>query len=213
MRAHLGSRPKTFLIMLAALSIAIVLGHGAVLSSAGRFMSKADSFTAADWCFVTPESGRGGELEAADLFSAKRVRHIVVLLPAPSRADQELLRRGFTQVHPLKDRLAFLGIPVDGLSFIAVADGGTNESAAEIAKWIAQKKTGSAVVIVGPTHVRRFRRVLAREWPAELSAPAIISTTFSQFDPQQWWRSRTMLREGIIELEKLLLEYLTHPLG
>jgi hypothetical protein len=35
----------------------------------------------------------------------------------------------------------------------------------------------------------------------------------SQFDPDRWWQTRTGLRTGLIELEKLIVDVAGHPIS
>jgi hypothetical protein len=64
---------------------------------------------------------------------------------------------------------------------------------------------------VGPSHGRRFRRALRRAWPATLPAPAVVTTPYGLFKADDWWQSRPTLREGLVEIEKLALDFVTHP--
>jgi len=36
---------------------------------------------------------------------------------------------------------------------------------------------------------------------------------YSPFNPDRWWLSRGSLRTGIIEMEKLMLDFARHPLS
>jgi hypothetical protein len=41
----------------------------------------------------------------------------------------------------------------------------------------------------------------------------VVETTFyGLFRSEDWWQSRTTLREGLVEMEKLALDYVAHPL-
>jgi hypothetical protein len=68
------------------------------------------------------------------------------------------------------------------------------------------------MVVVGPSHGRRYRRALRRVWPGAQPAPVVVTTLYGLFRPEDWWRSRTTLREGLVEMEKLALDYVAHPL-
>lgn len=208
-------RSRRFGAILAVVAVAliVVFARNALLESVGQFVSRADPITPAEWCHVTPESGRGGELEAADLYANGTVRRILVLVPEPSIADQELARRGFVNAPQNVARLVFLGVPERSIATLNVGDGGTNESAQAIAGWFHSHPTVTGLVVTSPTHVRRFRRVLRRAWRADGPLPAVIATRFSRYRPSDWWQSRSTLREGIVELEKLLLDFMLHPLG
>jgi hypothetical protein len=41
----------------------------------------------------------------------------------------------------------------------------------------------------------------------------VRAARFSPFDPERWWESREGTRTQLIELQKLLLDVVTHPLS
>jgi hypothetical protein len=67
------------------------------------------------------------------------------------------------------------------------------------------------VVVVAPSHGRRYRRALLRAWPAGHPMPRVVITQYSLFRGDDWWQSRTTVREGLVEIEKLGLDYVLHP--
>ena len=45
----------------------------------------------------------------------------------------------------------------------------------------------------------------------ETSGLLVVTTPYALFRADDWWPSRTTLREGLVELEKLTLDYARHP--
>jgi hypothetical protein len=41
----------------------------------------------------------------------------------------------------------------------------------------------------------------------------VRSTRYDPFDPDRWWQTRDGVRTELIELEKLLVEVVRHPLS
>jgi hypothetical protein len=41
----------------------------------------------------------------------------------------------------------------------------------------------------------------------------VYAARHSTFNPDNWWENRSSLRTGIVELEKLLLDVVRHPLS
>jgi hypothetical protein len=41
----------------------------------------------------------------------------------------------------------------------------------------------------------------------------VRSAPYSQFDPDRWWQSRDGTRLAIVELQKLFLDVLRHPIS
>jgi hypothetical protein len=52
---------------------------------------------------------------------------------------------------------------------------------------------------------------LLRAWPQGRPAPRVVITQYSLFRADDWWTSRSTLREGLVEMEKLGLDYVLHP--
>lgn len=75
---------------------------------------------------------------------------------------------------------------------------------------------GSAVAI-GPVRravLQRAGRLLVAAdaaHPADLLTMDVMTTPYAAFHPDDWWRSRTTLREGLVELQKLVLNGVQHP--
>src|SRR5712671_1935063 len=64
-----------------------------MLQLMGALLIVRDPLAPVDIVAVT-ESGEGGELELIDLYHDHVMPRVMVLTPAPTAADQELLRRG-----------------------------------------------------------------------------------------------------------------------
>jgi len=194
--------------------IAVVAGplRQDVLTAIANLLVVADPVTTADLAVVTPESGAAGDLEASDLYRNSKVKSILVLVPTPLPVDRELKRRGVHYPNLAVDTLVQLGVPPSAIATLDAGEGGTTENTTALSKWVIAGRRTSVVVIVSPTHARRYRRALNRVWPATAPSPSVTPTRYAQFRPQDWWRSRATLREGLMELEKLALDYVQHPL-
>jgi uncharacterized SAM-binding protein YcdF (DUF218 family) len=161
---------------------------------------------------MTPESGLSGGIEIADLYHEGRAKMVLVLDREPSSIDSELARRGVHFPDFTLDMLIQLGIPRDAVSRSDAGEGGTTGSTHAIVEWVLQRhEIRRAIVIVSPTHGRRYRRALRRIWPPELPAPIVRTTRYHPFRSENWWRSRGTLREGLVELQKLAVDYVAHP--
>jgi hypothetical protein len=59
--------------------------------------------------------------------------------------------------------------------------------------------------------MRRLSRILRRTVRAGSLEITIQGSPYSEFDPNTWWETREGTRDGIVELEKLLLDFARHP--
>jgi hypothetical protein len=210
-RPRLSRRAKTIGVAGLALMLAIALAHQMLLQTAGSWLVHSDPVHQTEYAILTPETDRAGELEATALFEEKLITRVAILEPAEDRIDREFRRRGVVLPNLRVERLLLLGIPRDRLTLITAGEGDTRDSTSAVANWFRQNPTADAVIITGVTHSRRFRRVLSRKWQAERPLPPVHATRFDDFRPRDWWKRRWTLRGGIVELQKLALDFLAHP--
>ena len=158
------------------------------------------------------DSSFAGALKIADLHR-EQPRAVVGLLVPKSTALDEALRSRRIKLPPevMMDVLEQLGIPRYAIAPIPSDDTGTTETVAALAGWSRANPTTRVLVIVDPSHGRRYRRVLRRAWPNGHPEPRVVITQYALFRADDWWTARTTLREGLVEIEKLALDYLLHP--
>jgi len=191
------------------IAAAIPAARQAVLRTAGASLVASDTAERADVGVIT-EFGEGNELEIADLFHEKLFARVVLLEPSPTAVDREYARRGVFRDDIVVTTLRQLGIPENAIVHVDAGEGGTTESTMALADWI-RVHPSRAIVVVVPSHTRRYRRALRRVWPANVPPPMVTAPRHNDFRPEDWWTSRRNLREGLVELQKLGLDYLQHP--
>jgi hypothetical protein len=201
--------------IVAAISIAIAAiapARRAVLRDAGLLLTASDDPQPADFLVMDVESGAAGVLMVSDLYRAHPAAAVGIFEPHATRPVAELIRRGVVLPNLASDVLVQLGVPAGIIERIPVREEGTTETAAALADWVRRHHPRKRVlVVVGPSHGRRYRRALRRVWPEEQAAPLVVTTPHAMFRPEDWWQSRATAREGLIELQKLALDYVRHP--
>ena len=100
---------------------------------------------------------------------------------------------------------AQLGVPKDAIVQIPAGEGGTTESAYALADWARAHPGTKVMVVVGPSHGRRYGV------PTRVQTNSAVVYDFYGLFAKDWWQSRTTLREGLVEMEKLALDYVAHP--
>lgn len=185
-----------------------------ILRAAGHALVINEAVEAADIVVVPVWSGSEGAIEAADLVRTGIATRVAVLAGPSSRADKELTRRGVAyrdETEVWTELLNSLG--VGKVEIIPQRAAGSEDEGAVLHSWFRQNAFRSAVLISTPDHSRRLRRVLRRSFGGEETRIAIQLTRYSEFDPDRWWETRAGLRIEIVELEKLLLDFLRHPIS
>jgi hypothetical protein len=62
-------------------------------------------------------------------------------------------------------------------------------------------------------HSRRMRRVLDRVMKGHPTRVTVQPARYSSFDPDRWWETRGGAQTEIVELQKLVLELVLHPMS
>ena len=181
----------------------------ASLRAAGGLLIVNDPIAPADIGVMT-ESGQAGELEMSDLYHARIVPRVMVLAPAEDAVALEYARRGVHRDDMTVKTLAQLGIPAEAIFRIDAGEGGTTESARALAGWVRDHPS-RILLVVDPTHARRYRRTLMRSWPAGVTPPRMTTPRANLFRAEDWWVARRTRRDGLMELARLGWDVLRHP--
>jgi hypothetical protein len=191
--------------------IAIAPARRAVLTGMGRALVASDEPAPVDFLVMDVESGAAGMLMVGDLYRAHRAEGIGVFAPRVTPLDAEIARRGVVLPDVTRDVLVQLGVPAGAIERIPAGEAGTTETTAALGQWARTHPGKRLLVVVGPSHGRRYRRALRRVWPDAQPPPLVVTTPHALFRAEDWWQSRTTLREGLVEFEKLALDYASHP--
>jgi len=202
-------------IALAAIAILAVRPlREPVLRAAGWALVANGPLAPADIIIVSLDSGGAGALEAADLVHSGFAKRVAVFQDPPSGEDHEFVRRGL----PYEDEGArqvrqLRSLGVTDVVRIPRADSGTEGEGEMLPSWCAEHQIRSIIFVAARDHSRRTRRVLERAMKGHSINVTVQSTRYSSFDPDRWWETRGGIRIEIIELQKLVLDFLRHPLA
>jgi len=159
-------------------------------------------------------AGIAGAIDASDLVR-DRIASLVAVLPEPPKpADRELARRGVPHTDENVEVVRLLhALGVANVELIPDPAAGTEDEAKVLLAWCNRRQFRSILVMSGPDHSRRVRRVLRRSLQGTATKITIRSARYSAFDPNRWWLTRDGTRTEIVELQKLVLDVLRHPLS
>jgi hypothetical protein len=185
-----------------------------ILRAAGDVLVVHDAVAPADIIVVATGTDGAGALEAADLVHGGVATRVAVFADPPDPViDREFIRRGV----PYEDagerlirQLRALG--VQGIETIPAAVAGTEDEGRLLPEWCDRHGFRSIVVVTTADHSRRLRRVLGRAMKGHGTTVTVRPARHSQFDPDRWWETREGTRTEVIELQKLVLDILRHPI-
>jgi hypothetical protein len=152
---------------------------------------------------------------AADLVHGGVAAQVAVFADPPDPSvDREFIRRGI----PYEDAAArairqLKALGVDNVRKIPRALTGTEDEGRVFPEWCDQNHFRSVVVVTTSDHSRRLRRVLRRSMNGHETRVTVHPARYSPFDPNRWWETRGGTRTEVVELEKLLLDILLHPIS
>jgi len=197
-----------------ALAVAVPALREPVLRAAGWALVVKEPVASADVIVVSADSGGAGALEAADLVQSGIATRVAVFADPPSGEDLEFIRRGLPYDDAGARQVRQLGwLGVTDVLRIPRTDAGTEGEGQVLPPWCDEHQFRSIVVVAANDHSRRLRRVLDRAMKGHPTSVTIRSSRYSSFDPDRWWETRGGVRIEIVELQKLALDVVLHPMS
>jgi hypothetical protein len=216
---HTAGRPRTrqrfvrLLMIALAVALAAVAFRGAVLRAAGWALVAEDAIAPVDAIVVPQSTGDAGALEAADLFHRGFGRRVAVFVSPNNPSTAELIHRGILDANDAVWLVRLLRrLNVGPIDQISGDNGGTQAEGGALPSWCARAHVHSIIVVTTRDHSRRVRRVLTRSMPGRTTV-FVHSTPYDPFDPDRWWQTRDGQRTELVELEKLLVDIVRHPIS
>ena len=203
------------LVSLGAACIGFYLMRRPMLRAAGRLLVINEPVGSADVIVLPLDVDGGGVLEAADLVHSGVSARVAVFLELPdTTVDREFMRRGVRHENAGERSTQELNaLGVINVEQIPTHVSGTEDEGPALAEWCEQHRFRSVLVVSSPDHSRRLRRVLHRATKDHQTRITVHSTRYSLFDPDRWWETHDGIRIEIEEAEKLLLDFLRHPVS
>jgi uncharacterized SAM-binding protein YcdF (DUF218 family) len=209
-------RWAAILVVIALAAFAIVAVRSLrepVLRAAGWALVVNEPVASADVIVVSLDSGGAGALQAADLVQSGISKRVAVFVYPPSGEDREFIRRGLPYEDEGARQISQLrSLGVTDVVRISTVDGTEGEGQA-LLPWCDEHQLRSIVFVAAKDHSRRSRRVLDRVMKGHPTRVTVQPARYTTFDPDRWWETRRGIRTEIIELQKLLLDVVLHPMS
>ncbi len=208
------ARGLAVIALVGVISVGIPGIREPILRAAGWALVVDEAVEPADIIVVAADRSGAGVLEAADLVHSGIATRVAVFADPPDSVDREFIRRGVAYEDAAARSIRQLrSLGVGAIEQIPKAVAGTEAEVQALADWCARHQLRSVVVVSARDHSRRLRRVLHRATQGHRTKLTVRPARYSAFDPDRWWETRDGIRTEIIELEKLLLDVIRHPMS
>jgi uncharacterized SAM-binding protein YcdF (DUF218 family) len=175
------------LLFLAVLCGAVYLARRPILRFAGESWIVDESLERADAIIVLSD----------DNFYADRVTRAAELMrdgKAPVVVASGRRLRPYAGIAELMQHdLIERGVAKENIVVFAHDADSTRDEAEALAKFVAEKKWTTVMLVTSNYHTRRARYVFRKIFPARVRL-AVVSARDGDFDPQQWWQKRKSLK-------------------
>lgn len=198
-----------FLVLLLVLAF-----RASILAAAGSLLVAANPVASADVIVVTIEARESDVLEAADLFHDGIAPQVAVFGDPLDEVNREFIRRGVPYFDAADLSIAQLGaLGVTNVVRIPLEVASTKGEGQVLPGWLEQRRFRSVVLVTSSDHSRRVGRVLRRALKGQPVTLIVQPSRYSRFDPERWWSTRENLKTGIIEMQKLFIDVVLHPIS
>jgi hypothetical protein len=172
-----------FLLFFAALLLVLYAARHPLLRLAGSFWVVDETPGQSDAIVMLGDDNYAADraTRAAEAFKAGLAPRVVAsgrfLRPYASIADLE--QRDLTE----------RGVPAAAIVKLAQHAGNTREEALAISELLASRSWRRVILVTSDYHTRRSRYICERVFPAG-TILRVVAARDSDYDPEQWWRTR-----------------------
>jgi uncharacterized SAM-binding protein YcdF (DUF218 family) len=209
-----GSRIRFFrwlFIFFALVYVLVSAYHAPILTQIGRYLVVEQPPDRSDLivCLAGGNVERG--LSAADAFHRGLAPKIFVARELIPDGSDILRRRGVTYPESrdlLVGLLRGLGVPESAILTSDTPSANTLTDAAIILNTLKEKHYRSILLVTSPTHSRRAWLVFRKTMGGDGVRIQVISSSYSSFKAETWWKDPRYVREVILEYQKLIYYFL-----
>jgi uncharacterized SAM-binding protein YcdF (DUF218 family) len=188
------------------LAAATYLERARLLPIAGAQLVREDALERAVAIVVLAGGTPEREIAASDLYRGGWAPRVVVTVEPPRPALDALRRRGVHVPSEIDERVRYLvdlGVPRPAIVVLPDPIESTFAEASEVRGWVPAD-AHALIVVTSAFHAARAGFVFDRALRGTGVRVILRPSAAEQFDPRQWWRTRTGLRDGFFEWQKLI---------
>jgi uncharacterized SAM-binding protein YcdF (DUF218 family) len=198
---------KWVLFMVVFLYVLLSYFHGPILTQLGNYLVVQHPVAKSDLIVCLA----GGEVErslaSADLFARGAAPRIFIARERIPDGLETLKQRGVAypeSIDLVAGILRGLGVPDSAVIRHDQPVESTFQEAESVATLIQEKHYRSLILVTSPTHSRRAWLTFRKAIPDHDIRILVVPTPYSKFRAEDWWNTRSSLREVIVEYQKLI---------
>jgi uncharacterized SAM-binding protein YcdF (DUF218 family) len=176
-----------------------------ILTWIGERLIHVDALAESDAIAVLAGGSMDRELEAVDLYLAKRAPRVVLTVPPESPSYDVLRRRGVRAERPIDTRVRYLrelGVAASAIVVLPETVESTADEAAVVSHWAEEQKIRDLIVVTSAYHTARARFIFRHALRGSGITLRVRPSSLDGFRPDTWFRRRTFLRLGVEEVQK-----------
>lgn len=195
-------------LLLALLASAVVwAGRGPLLRWMGGHLVHEDPLAQSDAIVILSGGVPEREMAASDLFRAGWSSKVLLMAEPPSQAVALLRGRGVRVPLEIDERVRYLselGVSPGAITVLPGVVESTFAEAEAVHRWASGAGARRLIIVTSTYHTARARFVFTRRFRRSETSIVMRGAPADAFDPAGWWRSRTMLRNGLFEWQKVV---------
>lgn len=197
-----------FLIFAAYLLISAF--HAPLLTALGRYLIVKHTPEKSDLivCLAGGVVDRG--LQTADAYHKGLAPKVFIAREELPDGYDKLAEKGVrfpTNLDLFAGLMNDLGVPKSALIFSDEVVTSTWDEAQQVKKTVDLQGFKSLMIITSPPHTRRTWLTYKKVFGKDKIRIIILSSQYSDFRPEDWWKRRRYVREVIFEYQKLILYF------
>ena len=180
------------------------------LVAIGHFLISDDSVDKADAIVVLLTVEPERILEAVDLYRSGYAPRLVMAQSDGPENYQIFQSLGvpFLRAHEQYTEVSKkLGVQEKAIEVIPVEVDSTYQEAQVVRDYCLSKGWQSIIVVTSITHTKRSR-IIFKHLMKEKVKIMMRKSSYDTFDPSRWWKERRMIREVLLEYQKIIHFYL-----
>ncbi len=201
----------TVALVLAAIG---VFARGALLSSVGNVLLRADPLVKSDAIVVLAGGTPQREIDAAELYAAGYAPRVVLTVERDAPAADLLRQRGIAFESPaeLKRRIVRgLGVPESAITLLDETRATSTRMETDLVReWVAANPIRRLIVVTSPYHTRRAGLIFSRALRHNGVEVRVHPASHEPWEYDAWWTDREQLKKGLVEIQKLVFYYIAY---